>query len=68
MSVNSIASLSTAMAATQTNQDIGVAMLKKSMDIASSSASELLDAVAPPNSTSAANLPANLGQNINTTA
>jgi hypothetical protein len=66
MSVNSIASLSTAMAATQTNQDIGVAMLKKSIDAASSSTSELLSTIAAP--VSAANLPAHLGQNVNTIA
>ena len=66
MSVNSIASLSTAMAAAQTNQDIGVAMLKKSIDVASNSASELLSAIAAP--VPATNLPANLGQNINTIA
>ena len=66
MSVNSIASLSTAMAATQTNQEIGVAMLKKSIDIASNSELALLSSVSAP--TPAANLPSNLGQNINTTA
>lgn len=66
MSVSSIAGLSTVMAATQTNQDVGMAVLKKSMDIASNSASELLAAIpAPP---PAANLPGNLGQNINTAA
>jgi hypothetical protein len=66
MSVSSITSLSTAMATTQMNQEVGMAVLKKSMDIASSSASELLAAIpAPP---SAVNLPANLGQHINTTA
>lgn len=66
MSVNSIASLSTTMAATQTNQDISVAVLKKSMDIASSSVSELLSSISTP--TPQVNLPANLGQNINTIA
>ena len=66
MSVSSIASLSTALATTQTNQEIGVAVLKKSMDIASNSASELLATI--PAEPSAVNLPANLGQNINTVA
>jgi hypothetical protein len=66
MSVSSIASLSTALATTQTNQEVGVAVLKKSMDIASNSASELLAAI--PAGPSAGNLPANLGQNINTVA
>ncbi len=66
MSVSSIASLSTAMATTQTDTDIGVAVLKKSIDIASNSALELLQAL--PSPAPASNLPANLGQNINTTA
>ena len=54
------------MAATQTNQDVGMAVLKKSIDAASSSAAELLAALPAP--IPATNLPANLGQNINTTA
>ncbi len=66
MSVSSIASLSTAMATAQTDQQVGVAVLKKSIDIASNSALELLQAI--PSPAPAANLPANLGQNINTTA
>jgi hypothetical protein len=66
MSVSSIASLSTAMATTQTDQNIGVAVLKKSIDIASNGVLELLSAV--PSPTPAANLPSNLGQNVNTTA
>ncbi len=66
MSVNSIASLSTAMATAQTDQQIGVAVLKKSIDAASNSVLELLQAV--PSPAPAANLPSNLGQNINTTA
>ena len=68
MSVSSIASLSTAMATAQTDQTIGIDVLKKSIDLASTSALELLQAVPPPASSSAANLPSNLGQNINTTA
>lgn len=66
MSVSSIASLSTIMSANQTDQTIGITVLKKSMDIASSSVSELLAAIPAP--TSASNLPPNLGQNINTVA
>ncbi|HEX7644557.1 MAG TPA: YjfB family protein [Burkholderiaceae bacterium] len=65
MSVNSIASLSTAMATTQTDTQIGVAVLKKAIDIESSSALALLQALPAP---APANLPSNLGQNINTTA
>ena len=66
MSVSSIARLSTAMAAAQTETQIGVAVLKKSIDAASNSALELLQAL--PSPTPASNLPSNLGQNINTTA
>jgi putative motility protein YjfB-like len=66
MSVNSIASLSTSMAATQTNQDISMAVLKKSIDSASNGVAELLSTIPP--ATSAVNLPANLGQNVNTVA
>ena len=66
MSVNSIASLSTAMATTQTDAQIGVAVLKKAIDIESNSALALLQAL--PSPSPAANLPSHLGQNINTTA
>ena len=54
------------MATTQTDTQIGVTVLKKSIDIASNSALELLQAL--PSPTPAPNLPSNLGQNINTTA
>jgi hypothetical protein len=66
MSVTSIENLSTQMAATQTNQDVGMAVLKKSIDAASNSAAELLAALPAP--IPATNLPANLGQNVNTLA
>jgi hypothetical protein len=66
MSVSSIASLSTSMAATQTNQDIAMAVLKKSIDIAGNGMAELLSSI--PTSIQPPNLPANLGQNVNTVA
>lgn len=66
MSVNSIASLSTAMATAQTDEQVSVAVLKKAIDAQSNSALALLQAL--PSPTPAANLPAHLGQNINTTA
>lgn len=66
MSVSSIASLSTAMSAAQTSQDVGVAVLKKSLDIASNGVMELLSTVSPPSMPT--NLPSHLGQNVNTTA
>ena len=65
MDTSSIASLATNMAATATGQAVGVAVLKKAMDIQASGAAALLQAIPP---APAANLPPHLGQNINTTA
>jgi hypothetical protein len=49
------------------NTPVGLTVLKKSMDLQSQNVQMLLSAIPqPPNS--AANLPPNLGQNINTTA
>jgi hypothetical protein len=58
------------MVTAQTDQAIGIAVLKKSIDAESSGVMELLSTVTPPasNSAPAVNLPANLGQHINTTA
>lgn len=65
MDTNSIASLATSMASTATSQAIGIAVQKKAMDIEANGALALLQAI-PPAPTP--NLPAHLGQNINTTA
>ena len=65
MEVKQIAQLATTLATTTTNQAIGVAVLKKAMDVQASSATALLEALPP---ASGANLPSHLGQNINTTA
>lgn len=65
MDTSSIASLATSMASTATGQAVGVAVLKKAMDIEANGALALLQAIPP---VPAANLPAHLGQNINTTA
>jgi hypothetical protein len=65
MDTSSIASLATSMASTATGQAIGVAVLKKAMDIEANGALALLQAIPP---VPTANLPAHLGQNINTTA
>lgn len=65
MDVSSIASLATTIAETATRQEVGVAVMKKAMDIQASSAEALLQALPP---VSGANLPPHLGQNINTTA
>lgn len=65
MEVKQIAHLATTLATTATNQAIGVAVLKKAMDVQASSATALLEALPPATS---ANLPSHLGQNVNTTA
>ena len=65
MDTKSIAHLATTLANTATNQAVGVAVLKKAMDVQASSATALLQALPPVTS---ANLPPHLGQNVNTTA
>jgi hypothetical protein len=60
MDVTSIASLATNLSAAKTEQEVGIAVLKKAMDVESAGAIALINAIP-----SAANLPANLGQNIN---
>lgn len=47
---------------------VGMAVLKKAMDIQAQNAAALIAALPQPPQQSAANLPPNLGQNINTTA
>lgn len=66
MAVSDIASLATSMAQTQLRQEVGVAVLKKSLDIEASSALALIQAL--PATISASNLPNHIGQTINTTA
>lgn len=67
--MNVTSSTSAAMAAIYDHgQDpVGTAALKKAIDIEKQAAQTLIDAI-PKQTTSAANLPPNLGQNINTTA
>jgi hypothetical protein len=62
MDVSAIAGLATDMSNARVGQDIGIAVLKKALDAASTSATELIDALPAPN------LPSHLGQTINTTA
>jgi Putative motility protein len=63
MDTSSIASLATQMQTTQLQSNVGIAMLKKSMDIQASQAMQLLAAIpTPPNPT------ATQGNNINTFA
>lgn len=65
--VAGISSKITEMATGQTNDAVGMAVLKKAMDIDASSAAALIDAI-PAAPAAAHNLPPHLGQNINTTA
>ncbi len=66
MDVTGIANVATTLADVGTSQAIGIAVLKKAQDLATDSATALIEAI--PKAPSAQNLPANLGQNINTTA
>ena len=54
--------------AQNTSTEVGMAVLKKSIDIESQSAMALINAIPQAPQQSATNLPPNLGQNINTTA
>jgi hypothetical protein len=62
MSVSSIASLATDLAETGVKQQVGISVLKKALDIEATNAAILLQALPAPN------LPAHLGNNVNTTA
>lgn len=66
MDVSNIASLATNMSAAKTDSQVGIAVMKKAMDIESAGAQALIGAIPQASSIpSAANLPPNLGQNIN---
>lgn len=65
-SVSGIAQVATTIADTGTKQAVGIAVQKKAEDIQASSAAALIEAIPPV--TSAPNLPAHLGNTINTTA
>ena len=64
MDVNAIAKLSTTIAETGNKQEVAVAMLKKQQDMQKSMASQMLATIAPVPQ----NLPAHLGNSVNTTA
>ena len=66
MDVSAIGKLSTSMAETGTKQEVDIAILKKAQDIALSSATQIIDAIQP--MPSVPNLPAHLGNTINTKA
>jgi hypothetical protein len=63
MDVLAIAKLSTTIAETGIKEDVGMAMLKKQQDMQKSTMTQILDGIQPPQ-----NLPAHLGNKINTTA
>ena len=65
MNVNMNAS---AALAQNTSDAVGLAVFKKAIDIEAQGAMALISAIPQPPQQSAANLPANLGQTINTTA
>jgi len=67
MDVTGIARIATEMANFNAKEAVGIAVLKKAMDINAAGALALIEAI-PDNSQSASNLPLNLGRNINTTA
>lgn len=64
MDIGNIASLATGMTQERTQQAIGVAVLKKALDAQASGAMALIAALPPVQGS----LPANLGQNIDTSA
>jgi hypothetical protein len=66
MDVLGIAKLSTTIAETGNKQEVAIAMLKKQQDMQKSMATQILDGIAPPPPVQ--NLPAHLGNKINTTA
>ena len=63
MDVGNIAYLATSMAQQRVDQSLSVAVLRKALDVQAGGAMLLLAALPAPPS-----LPANLGQNVNTTA
>lgn len=66
MDISGLSKVSTSVAETGTKRDVDVAVLKKSMDVAASTAAQLIQAL--PTVSPASNLPSHLGKNINTTA
>lgn len=66
MDVLSIAKLSTTIAETGNKQEVALTMLKKQQDMQKATATQLLEGIQPPQP--AQNLPAHLGNKINTTA
>lgn len=69
MDVSVIANLATTMAQNRNDDAVSIAVLRKSMDIQSVVANQMIAALdSVPTPVAASNLPAHLGQNINTVA
>ena len=66
MDVLGIAKLATTVAETGNKQEVALTMLKKQQDMQKSMAAQMLNAIPAPQPVQ--NLPANLGNTINTTA
>lgn len=66
MDVSLIAKLAGSIADTGTRQEVDIALLKKAQDIETSTATQLIDAVK--SAPTVQNLPAHLGNTINTKA
>jgi hypothetical protein len=66
MDVTGIAKLATSIAETGTRQEVDMAVLKRAQQIETATATQLLEAIQPPQTVQ--NLPAHLGNKINTTA
>jgi hypothetical protein len=66
MDVMGIAKLATSIADTGTRQDVSMAVLKRAQDVEVSTAAQLLQTL--PSPIPAPNLPAHLGNHVNTTA
>ncbi|MES2323378.1 MAG: YjfB family protein [Pseudomonadota bacterium] len=66
MDVSSIAKLATSVAETGVKAEVGIAILKRAQQIESATATQLIDAIK--SVPTVQNLPANLGNTINTTA
>lgn len=66
MDVSGIAKLATSVAETGVKAEVGIAILKRAQQIESATATQLIDAIR--SVPTVQNLPANLGNTINTTA
>lgn len=64
--INSVANFATIQKSTENQDAVGIAVLKKAIDVQASTTTALIEALPP--ATPVSNLPPHLGSNINTTA